>query len=167
MRIRLRDEIRHRCSLAAPSRIWKGSSSPSRCLLQPDGESHETHFRRLRRWCSNSATVSSLGGLRYSADDNGACGRRRAEHQNEAGGQRFSESGLTAARVHLMAMGLIIITSGCLPSRRTIFGQSPMRPALTLSERRASMRSRKRSSSVGMSDSAGRTPGPEGKERRR
>ena len=24
-----------------------------------------------------------------------------------------------AARVHLMAMGLIIITSGCLPSRRT------------------------------------------------
>jgi Raf kinase inhibitor-like YbhB/YbcL family protein len=33
--------------LAAPSRIWKGSSSPSRCLLQPDGESHETHFKRL------------------------------------------------------------------------------------------------------------------------
>jgi Raf kinase inhibitor-like YbhB/YbcL family protein len=54
-----------------------------------------------------------------------------------------------------------------LPSRRTFFGQSPMRPALTLSERRASMRSRKRSSSVGMSDSAGRTPGPEDKERRR
>jgi len=31
---------------------------------------------------------------RYSADRNGACGRRRAEHQNEAGGQRFSESRL-------------------------------------------------------------------------
>jgi hypothetical protein len=28
-----------------------------------------------------------------------------------------------AARVHLMAMGLIIITSGCLLSRRTSFGQ--------------------------------------------
>jgi hypothetical protein len=40
-----------------PSRIWKGTSSPRRRLLQPDGESHETCFKRLRRWCSNSATV--------------------------------------------------------------------------------------------------------------
>src|ERR1700737_3768943 len=63
-----------------------------------------------------------------------------------------------AARVHLMAMGLIIIASGCLPSRRIIFGQRPMRPALILSGRHATARSRKRSLSVGTRDSAGRTP---------
>ncbi len=40
-----------------PSRIWKGRSSPRRRLLQPDGESHETCFKRLRRWCSKLSFV--------------------------------------------------------------------------------------------------------------
>jgi hypothetical protein len=129
--VRLRDEVRQSMLARWPSRIWKGTSSPRRRLLQPDGESHETCFKRLRRWCSNSATVylrwrkplptsamvrrasrnaefcpalrrprcarrhmASLGGLRYSAGRNGACGRRRAKRQIEAGGQRFSEGGL-------------------------------------------------------------------------
>src|ERR1700737_4078428 len=118
----------NRCSLAAASRIWKSSSSPNRCLVEHDGESHEARFKRLRRRNGNSATVhlrwrkpvatfamvrraqrnaefcpalrrsrcarrhmAPLGGLRYSTSPDGACGRRRAEHQTEAGGQRFSE----------------------------------------------------------------------------
>ena len=47
----------NRCSLAAASRIWKSSSSPNRCLLEYDGESHEARFKRLRRRSGNSATV--------------------------------------------------------------------------------------------------------------
>jgi hypothetical protein len=129
--VRLATMSGNRCSLAAASRIWKSSSSPRRCLLQPDGESHEARFKRLRRRSGNSSTLhlrrrkpvaafamvrrasrnakfchalrrsrcarwhmASLGGLRYSAGPDGACARRRAEHQNEAGGQRFSEGGL-------------------------------------------------------------------------
>jgi hypothetical protein len=58
-----------------------------------------------------------------------------------------------------LAMGLTTTTSGCSPSRLTIFGHRPMHLALKSSERLASTPSSKRSSSVGTRDSAGRTAG--------
>ena len=59
-----------------------------------------------------------------------------------------------AARVHPMAMGRTTITFGCSPSRPTIFGHRSMRPALKSRERLVNPPSWKRSSSVGMRDSA-------------
>jgi hypothetical protein len=55
--VRLGDEVLQSMLARWPSRIWKGTSSPRRRLLQPDGENHETCIKRPRRWCSNSATV--------------------------------------------------------------------------------------------------------------
>src|SRR6266403_3600982 len=72
---------RKRKPLATSAMVRHASRSAEFCLA-------------LRRSRCARRHMASLGGLRYSADDNGACGRRRAEHQNEAGGQRFSESGL-------------------------------------------------------------------------
>src|SRR5258708_7073774 len=48
----------------------------------------------LRRSRCARRHMAPLGGLRYSTSPNGACGRRRAEHQTEARGQRFSVSRL-------------------------------------------------------------------------
>ena len=82
--------------------------------------------------------------------------------QNKKQAVTISAKLAMAARVRPTATGLTTTTSGCSPSRSTIFRHRPMRPARRSSERHASTPSRKRSSLVGTRDSVRRVRGSSG-----
>ena len=94
--------------------------------------------------------MASLGGLRLPPT---VLRRGPGRTQRKSWPSTIFGKRAMAALVRRTAMGHTTITSGFLPSRRTIFGHRPKLPAVTSSGKHANLRSRKRSSSVGMRDS--------------
>jgi hypothetical protein len=114
----------------------------------------------LRRSRCTRRHMAPLGGLRSSAQTELAVGA--AQNKNKSRRSTISAKLAMVARVRRMATGLTTTTSGCSPSRSTIFRHRPMRPARRSSERHASTPSRKRSLLVGTRDSVRRVRGSSG-----